>query len=177
MFAWLKEIQVCTGIFKEIWVCNIYQGVAQQGIWNKKFHITSWIQLVLSCSLGFNSNYIFTEIVWILWWLIRPILALNYCLLQTEKHRLQDNSSSGDVFGSSLELVVLLLSDADHLVPPWWVNTTLLVDAHSFPRFLLKFLSGVSSGHFGNVIPPEVLRRKISSVRFRQALRWHDHPI
>ena len=46
MFAWLKEIQVFTRIFRDIYI-KLYRV-----IWNKKFHITSWIQLVLSCSLG-----------------------------------------------------------------------------------------------------------------------------
>ena len=42
-----------TGIFREIYI-KLYR-VALQGIWNKKFHITSWIQLVLSCSLGLST--------------------------------------------------------------------------------------------------------------------------
>ena len=58
----LTQIRLCqhvcmtqwnTGIFREIYI-KLYR-VALQGIWNKKFHITSWIQLVLSCSLGFSS--------------------------------------------------------------------------------------------------------------------------
>ena len=57
----LTQIRLCqhvcitqwnTGIFREIYIM-LYR-VALQGIWNKKFHITSWIQLVLLCSLGFT---------------------------------------------------------------------------------------------------------------------------
>ena len=62
MFAWLKEIQVFTGIFREIYI-KLYH-VALQGIWNKKFHITSWIQLVLSCSLGLRWRL--WDLVWCL---------------------------------------------------------------------------------------------------------------
>ena len=36
--------------------------VALQGIWNKKFHITRWIQLVLSCILGFSSVEIVSQV-------------------------------------------------------------------------------------------------------------------
>ena len=57
----LTQIRLCqhvcmtqwnTGIFRETYI-KLYR-VALQGIWNKRFHITSWIQLVLSCSLSLS---------------------------------------------------------------------------------------------------------------------------
>ena len=68
----LTQIRLCqhvcmtqwnTGIFREIYI-KLYR-VALQGIWNKKFHITSWIQLVLSCSLGFSLHKDFTDFIYI----------------------------------------------------------------------------------------------------------------
>ena len=113
-----------------------------------------------------------------LWWVTRPILALN-CLLQTEQVNFEDDDSDYDPlalalrslhFCSALQTLCFYTSLCSLFPGLWWYFE---LTKRGFYCILIAFCSG----HFGSAYPLEGLHRRLILVAARQAFWWHDQSI